>query len=322
MLQDDDAWFAKEVRPDYTMDVRTLYRRVSALLIHYQQRLDILESCEENKTSPFPSWVVDWSYRPDFTHRNVNNQFADMTIPATHIVVSGDVLEITGVICDSVEDVEYFDFECISPYLEDKIPIVNSIVTKFIGKGKAGKLSHGNKALRSIIRSLVHDHNQDHDLGHGPEMKTYCLEDWETAFLIFHKLADDEGSGGPEKWEGNLEICTMLSRLLDQSLHQRSIIRTKNGRHGLAPGRTKSGDVVAILLGLSTLAVLRPKPDKTYEFSGATFVHGLNWGEGLAGPLPEGQWKICRRRNLDGYYQFEFFEIATETFSDFDSRIN
>ena len=70
---------------------------------------------------------------------------------------------------------------------------------------------------------------------------------------------------------------------------------TDKGHVAKVPEHVTSGDVLAVLLGCHSVVALRPHGDATYQLVGTCFVHGLNWGEALVGPVPAG-WRFVRVR--------------------------
>lgn len=63
-----------------------------------------------------------------------------------------------------------------------------------------------------------------------------------------------------------------------RSISHRRIMRTKNGYLGLAPAFTQIGDRVALLKGVKTPVIIRPKGEE-WEFVGDCYVHGIMNGE-------------------------------------------
>jgi hypothetical protein len=67
------------------------------------------------------------------------------------------------------------------------------------------------------------------------------------------------------------------------------MITTVEGYIGFSPVSAKPGDSFCILLGCMTPMILRPMTGGTFCYTvvGPCAMHGLNWGEGLLGPLPD-----------------------------------
>ena len=74
----------------------------------------------------------------------------------------------------------------------------------------------------------------------------------------------------------------------------------------LGPAHAQIGDVLAVLVGLSVLIALRPQGDNTtFEVVGVSYVHGLNWGEALLGPMSLG-WRFVEKYESNGWWAFAF----------------
>jgi hypothetical protein len=65
--------------------------------------------------------------------------------------------------------------------------------------------------------------------------------------------------------------------------HGRAFVRTEDGRIGLAPKHTQRGDMVVILWNAGSPYVLRPVENGNFKLVGEAYVHGLMYGEALAG---------------------------------------
>ncbi|KAL3427255.1 Heterokaryon incompatibility protein 6, OR allele 6 [Phlyctema vagabunda] len=64
-----------------------------------------------------------------------------------------------------------------------------------------------------------------------------------------------------------------------RSVLHRRMLRTKNSYLGLAPALAQVGDRIALLKGLKTPAILRPRGGGTWEFVGDCYLHGIMNGE-------------------------------------------
>jgi hypothetical protein len=66
----------------------------------------------------------------------------------------------------------------------------------------------------------------------------------------------------------------------------RSLLLTKEGAFSLGPIYTRSGDIVAIILGCQFPLVLRPSSGGRYGIIGEAYCDGFMDGEALLGPIP------------------------------------
>ena len=68
-----------------------------------------------------------------------------------------------------------------------------------------------------------------------------------------------------------------------QAASQRVFCSTKQGRIGLVPCTTQTGDLVAVIMGADVPFVLRLSGVGTYELVGDCYIHGVMNGEALQG---------------------------------------
>lgn len=89
----------------------------------------------------------------------------------------------------------------------------------------------------------------------------------------------------------------LYRQALSYALRGRSLILTKHGHLGLAPGASQVTDIITIFPGVSTPFVLRKRPaGGTYYMLGPAYVHGVMDGEAF-------------RDYEDGKYQLQKFVI-------------
>jgi hypothetical protein len=100
------------------------------------------------------------------------------------------------------------------------------------------------------------------------------------------------------------EVLLCLGNILN-ACRERALLVTREGYVGAGPAAAQPGDKIAVLLGCMRPLVLRPQKRlgnitttsrdtghdgnvNTYAVVGPCNAHGLNWGEALLGPLPDG----------------------------------
>jgi hypothetical protein len=73
----------------------------------------------------------------------------------------------------------------------------------------------------------------------------------------------------------------------------RRLVRTSNGKLGLAPAHTEYGDIICILMGCSLPVILRPndKDDQKFWVIGEAYIYGISDGEAMKG-LHEGRYHL------------------------------
>lgn len=81
----------------------------------------------------------------------------------------------------------------------------------------------------------------------------------------------------------------------------------------------QTGDIISVLLGCNYVMILRPIHGGVYKVVGPAYIHGLNHGQALLGPIPE-LWAVKIRR--PGITQiWEFLNTETGIQSGFDPRL-
>ena len=123
---------------------------------------------------------------------------------------------------------------------------------------------------------------------------------WEpvdTNYLHFRKSLDQfriltDPTVEPDK--SFLDSCRRALSQIYNYEHNRSIIITGKGQLGIAPGVSRTGDCVVVLLGCQTPMILRPKGNNEYLVVGEAYIDGLKTGEAFLGPLPN-NWQYFLR---------------------------
>jgi hypothetical protein len=107
-------------------------------------------------------------------------------------------------------------------------------------------------------------------------------------------------------------------------LHPRPFLVTKDGYIGTGMRGAQSGDLIYVLLGAMQMMLLRKVSvdnPQTYRLVGICSFLGLNWGEVLLGPLPEGYIVEPCYQQHEGTYRHSFVNTATGAISVRDPRI-
>jgi hypothetical protein len=100
------------------------------------------------------------------------------------------------------------------------------------------------------------------------------------AIIDLREIWQGEWSQQFEEWNSNLTVDTIVGR---------TVVRTEKGVLGLAPDFSARGDIVTVLPGLHTLALLRPRNDekKSYMWIGqvwiSEYMHGRAVDDFFAG---------------------------------------
>ncbi|ROV92224.1 hypothetical protein VPNG_09659 [Cytospora leucostoma] len=309
MLREEEAWIAEALEPDYTISKSHLYRRVFEVSLENGDGLNMMELCLPSRGSKWkPTWLPDWAdqgARPEPMLR----QRPDLGAAAEVRIVSDELLLLA-------KGVLYAEVNMVKPSSLKGGPVaalaveqeIRDIYTTF-----SPYMEEGVDILETMAYTLSQSNVSEHNIGHTNPYQKHSLVDLKTALgmiCIPDGLEDTQ--------------VDMLDRLLDHaalSLRNRSIAMTDKGHMVLAPAEAEVGDVLAVLLGSSLLVVLRRKPDDRYQVVGVCHAHGLNWGEGLVGPLPQG-WRFVRHWNTTKFYKLWLQDLSTGRVTNFDPRID
>ncbi|KAK5163795.1 uncharacterized protein LTR77_010469 [Saxophila tyrrhenica] len=282
MLDQTESRILDALKPDYSIDVAALYKRACVTVLTNQSSLGglghliMLRDCNRiAEATDIPTWVVDWS-KPPIEINTIVWQYADAWCstgePAVH--AESDVLPTRGVICDVISHVQCFE----QLHHESAASVLQSIDSHFLNAdGKSTRDASLSATVLCITQGQVSEHEGDI----GSRFSISALRESFNAIISRSRDPDESRSPntyGPDEW---LTACLVVN------LEHRGLSKTASGRMGLTSFHTEVGDVVALLLGLEAVTVLRPQTGGTYKVVGIAFVHGLNWGEGLLGPLPD-----------------------------------
>jgi hypothetical protein len=235
----------------------------------------------------------------------------------SHFQISGDILELRGVICDTVAAVERFEFSMSRFPGQEIFSIVRRIQTFCTAK-------FSDRQERKSFQELVYVLAQGgvREYNHGPGCKDYeTLTTLEKAFHLFAGGPYSDDSPSLDEWENHLDSVNEFMELLRRNLSERCIVQTTYNRIALAPFHTQEGDVLAIVLGLPNPIVLRPELDGTHSIVGVSCVYGLNWGEALVGPFTGG-WSYSNWMDSDGWGQITFRHTPSDAVTAFDPRVD
>lgn len=262
----------------YSLPVEELFTRVTEMIICHTRRLNILEDCESDERAlDMPSWVTDWT-TPTPDHSRIQRHHADLATCAV-LNIHGGALETKGILCDEVEALHRFNFESTALDIPEVDLISRHLLQSTLNRWPGTKET-------TIIQNIVYIIMQGEfaEFSIPPELhhtsgKPISFQNIVRAFELFAGAPYGEDDPELEEWSARFEDLTILAEEFGRNLARRTIIKTAGRRLGIAPVGTVTGDIVAILLGLSVPAILRPRPDGSYKFVGPSLVHGLNWGK-------------------------------------------
>lgn len=129
---------------------------------------------------------------------------------------------------------------------------------------------------------------------HGPVQRKVLVDviDVHQLINVFHGSTRHEETLPKEYLAGfsqTEETLTFLERLRVCTWNRR-LIRISDGGLGLAPARTRLGDIICILLGCSLPVILRSS-GRNFTVIGEVYVHGMSDGEAMKG-LQESKYSL------------------------------
>lgn len=293
----------EKIQPDYTKPVVQVYKELVLAEMEVTCRADLLSECRlADSTSPDwrPSWVPNWTVRRQ-RHLVMSDQFADgqSTVAAC---VEGDSLRIKGVCAATVVDVVPIVIQDAAAATSPVPPVVTLI------KGLATKLdlseearyqpSQGNSVLEALCyvfaggSSHVAEHLSDERMTVGTPSIAQFMR-----FVKFALAFDIDDASTRELSQELRSDILLCMGVLAQACQERSLVIMEGGYIGMGPVLAQPGDQIAVILGCTAPLVLRSSHisnpgvsgnDDTFTVVGPCDVFGLDWGQALLGPLPEG----------------------------------
>ena len=313
MLGKNDGWLEDSLKPDYSMNVTELYNLVVEVMIKEKRSLGILRYCITSPASKSPRWVPNWA--DSTSEAPPANQDADLGVWPAPSSFSGDLLEVRGVRAAMITDVEPVQFS-FDMDIDDLATEIKRLLAKF---SKVCSDEVDEDLLETMAYTVGELQVSEHEVfvPARPSSASIAVYKRVLRYIIHRPSRASTATTGEH--ENSVELLDFTSELV-QKYRGRSLARTDGGHLLLAPAHTQVGDIVAVLLGLSTAMILHPQPDTKSQVVGVCFVHGLNFGEALVGPLHQ-DWQFMKRIYSD-HWEVIFRNQQTGTITVFDQRIN
>lgn len=313
---------ATQITIDYSDD-NTVEKTYLNFFVQYHKRYNslrlLMDSGLSQGSNMRPTWVPDW--------RNEQRAQLDLTMESatSHFLAAecqyrdGDLLQVVGKHATEISHVRVLES-----------------VTDW----------HANNEWFEELALLMKDHIHPLHMGQGVEMVTravaaylynpsFTMEIIQRAYAIFKpyfkvlynivtnanwRLRD---SVPPPRKHMDEDTAVMLEQCIRWFKMERApLIFSADGHIGVGPLGVEIGDEIYAILGCRSLIVLRPSKGKgSHLVVGPSFVHGLNWGEALLGPLPDGCTVIPRFQPSRSGYVPQYVNNKANTESMWDPRI-
>ncbi|KAF5563844.1 het-6-heterokaryon incompatibility [Fusarium napiforme] len=315
---EDSSTLPEELRPDYTIDVATLYQRVARFLLRRNLSLAILTRarCMDGTETrrqrvhnlDLPSWCPDWS---DFKTYNEGLstslswiEYSNILKPARfgfpkqYRAASGrelsfhgsggvfdrsSILRLGGFIADQVTHVHRFSFDSSShKQTADSFDTAMAPVIK-LGLSLT-PLSDRLAWMRKFIQTTTASQHYlkgksiDQSISDGAAWLHGFFERQEDILSILIKKTGKD-SVKLEIQEASTDGNQEdFAALVRNFCFDRAFIMTTDGRMGIGPSNTCPGDTVSVILGGGVPYIIRAS-GKDWNLVGESYIDGLMEGE-------------------------------------------
>lgn len=277
---------ATYIQPNYSNDVKDVYKDLFMQTFRREQRLDILSLCENATT---PSWVPDLQSLGLDTGLNTRVcQYSSATGQAAAFLrlVNHNTIEVIGVRCGVIGGsiTTLMDRDCNRETLKNEIiRILREHLGNDVSKWDATKLDIMAKGLLGCIwfeRTGRENHSS----------LSFATQE----FANWARKANDPKSWEPEEGES----LTLLNHVI-RVLFQRDSCRwLEDGHLGLGHNACQQGDILFAIIGCRRLMVLRKDNQRDVHRVIGKFDHPAYMdGEAILGQLPPG-WKATYTHGL------------------------
>jgi hypothetical protein len=300
------------IKPDYTLKVDEVYKRVAQSILSYSCSLDLLSVSrisEHSTVSNLPTWVPDWSDQGDTSLMLTRYSWTGDCSYRFHaargskaeprFTDNGMCLQLSGFVHDVIEEVGYLcerrdqEYSSIITGLFTKIltgPLVPYAIINWFQVARVWsdkKYIGGGNIMDALWRTLVIDQYGDVDaradflewvrfITWYMPLHVLCIDRVWPLYCIIGVIIvyiQDLTIARHNPSEGEKRFRARLG-----SVQSRRMIRTQMGYIGLAPRRTQVGDSIALFEGGRVPLVIRPY-GTSWQLIGESYVHGIMQGE-------------------------------------------
>jgi hypothetical protein len=309
----------QSIIPDYTMPLEAVQLCVFRTVTGMTHDLKILEHYDVSGTvRARPTWLVDWEFPRTYLNL-IHRQHADLAIQTASIDANSSCLTVKGVLCGPIEATTQWN----GGVREEMNQRQRRLELKRIHEWLHAQSPRADQAsiLAALSYCLFQTEIKEHvrrPASVGDEL--YTLSELNE---VISKLLETDEDLFPNPWGYVTDMKAVEREILTALVSWwslRSLAVLQSGHISLAPGHTKAGDIIAVILGLSHTVVLRPQADGAHEFVGLAFTPGFEWGEALVGELPA-NWKYVERHGVDWSWDSEFVDRDTGKSTMLDPRI-
>lgn len=326
ILPFDSLGVLMNIKPDYSKSVIQVYQDLLMADMTVNGRADLLVGCLTSDNAAWtPSWVPDWSTPSRRVPINtISDACADgQSSVAVTLFSDLKTLAIKGKFISTVSqawkpflspDSDHHD---LRTQREVTVTAVNDCAGNF---DLTATYPNGGNVLDALCFCLAGGRSTDHytELLQRPEHRSIAhyksFVDFALSFTNSPAQIKRLGK------DPNIRGCIAMASITLRD----SMFTTSHGYIGLCPVAVRPGDHVCILLGCMKPMLLRPSGDGSTQYTvlGPCIVPGLNWGEGLLGPLPDDTKFVWNLSSPSGGFGPAFENRYTGEESIVDPRID
>ncbi|KAF5595994.1 het-6-heterokaryon incompatibility [Fusarium pseudocircinatum] len=308
----------EELRPDYTIDVATLYQRVARFLLKRNPSLAIMtrargmDGTETRRQRAhdldLPSWCPDWS---DFKTYNegISTSFswieysnilkpARFGFPKHYRAASGlelsfpcsgaksdqsSVLRLGGFLVDQVAHVHRFSFD--SPSHKQTSHSFDATMAPIIRLSLSlTPLNDGLTWMKQLIQTTtasqhyLNGKDMDQSISDGAAWLRGFFQRQEDVLSLLIKHAGKDGVKSQIQEASTGGSQEDYLALVRNFCFDRAFVITADGRMGIGPSNTFPGDTVSVILGGGVPYIIRAS-GKYWNLVGESIIDGLMEGE-------------------------------------------
>ncbi|KAI7782308.1 ankyrin and het domain protein [Diaporthe eres] len=267
-------WLREGIEPDYTKPFGDVYRDVVLHCLHISLDFSILGACEFSKQINMPSWVLDWSQKSSIGILAEGlDQLASSQITSSYALLENDVLRVAGVSVGTIQHLEETSFQ--HPWLlKSSYKELRRLILDMIYPNK--EVVDDDTLVERVARTFTFGKSSDTTLPHNEWAPSI-----EGAKQMVRTMLSD-----PDLPSNLSQDEVKFLSVAGACLIRVQIFRTADDQFGAAPPQAQLGDHICVLLGCSCPIILRETPSGAYLVVGPCYMHTVNQGEALLGPLP------------------------------------
>lgn len=263
------------VTVDYTKSAKETFTSLCISHLAQQEEIQFLHFCNSDTN---PSWAADPA-ETDLYSFNVTCHASGQSAASAYLIEPG-VLEVAGVTCDEtcsgpIDLPPRTVLQSYADYSRDVVPTFQKLAM--------GDLIHDDGCLDQLVLMLTYGGIRDYNLEKLLPLTDWSLstlEEWRKRVRQFMGCSLDWDNATPEQ---QAEI-PCLRNVIREVRTETGCSVTGGGSYVRIPPGSRSGDRIAILLGLSTAIVLRPQAEPgAYVVIGPCYHPAYAEGQALLG---------------------------------------